>query len=789
MKGAQITGDQVSAYIEGDYDLKGLFPKRPCLIKELLFLPCGDTDLIVLGIDGPRLIKVDGSRTEILKLLRLLDGNKTAAELQTVVDDPKIFSDLQALFFWHGLLQDGPISQPDPADQLSASFFGRYVNLTRTNRNRDEALNRLKQHRLAVYAPASISEELSEILRSTGVKSHLLVANIDDLSKFEASFFLVIADGTEMAEHVLRIAYESGQPCLLSTIGSGEARIGPLILPGLTAGHACVSEQLSAIDCATDQNELLFWAALSLQEAILQMSSIGMVSYCNRAMVHYYGKYSTFHTLARLPGSRTSGLTHVEPLSVKSSGFQAWKHHCSVRISSKEYLAPASHFGHYSAYSLGARRLPVPAEYGLTSHPLPEEWELPATLPWLDSDRNSKPFDARSVGNLLRVAVGHDKNQDRRISPTGGDLKSAGFFIRTDDVIGIENGWYAYNPNEHLLEAIPNWDADAAAAALPPFSEPPPVVIVVVLRLQRVREKYQDFSYNVVHLDAGVATAFASLVADSFGWEISHHPNVPISSLAHSLGIDDQHNCRIVSNVFSVNKASPLSNGHVEETSLDWLIQSSRVVDTQAAKVGRIYSERNLRFKELQERSASISFEEALTSRRAIRSFEESSVSAALLEDLARLGHRARQRLQEEGMLSIPISIYALRVYGDDVLPSGAYETNVGPTEGWKCVSAPMTFDDIYRCLNQSSLTRAPLLFVAVADLNRALQHYGAAGYRHTLNQCGFILSQIWLAAHAAGLVGTMCGGLLDEGMRNAIKSDGYTAGAMVGLVLGEPNS
>jgi hypothetical protein len=36
-------------------------------------------------------------------------------------------------------------------------------------------------------------------------------------------------------------------------------------------------------------------------------------------------------------------------------------------------------------------------------------------------------------------------------------------------------------------------------------------------------------------------------------------------------------------------------------------------------------------------------------------------------------------------------------------------------------------------------------------------------------------------------LVGTACGIVIEEGMRNAIKSDGYTRASLFGFVLGEP--
>jgi SagB-type dehydrogenase family enzyme len=547
-----------------------------------------------------------------------------------------------------------------------------------------------------------------------------------------------------------------------------------------------------------DQDDLLFWSAFALQETLLLMSGIATDSYFNKLILHHYGpggRYSTYQALAPVPGSQTSSLAAAKPMDVRSAAFLAWKHHCGTRFPPKKYLPPAAHQNHFTAQNIAGAQKPLPSEYGTSIHPLPEQWAIPPSLPWLNGGCHERvEFNALSLGNLLRVSVGHQKiqNQDRRISPCGGGLKSAGLFVRTRGVIGIEDGWYAYNASEHVLETIQNLDEDGISAAMGADDEAP-VTLVVVGRLQRTRDKYREFGYNIIHLDAGVATAFATVLADSYGWQVCHHPNAANASLAHSLRIDEKDYFRLVSNVFSLGKPPRELNGVVpgdEENWLKDLIRVSRAVDPRPAMFGLGHRCPGGYWNHLTQRSDSRTFEDVLKSRRSSHSFKpfkQRPVKGALVEELVVIGHRARLRLADEGMFSIPFGIYLLRPLGDDELPSGAYETNSASMATWKCLSSPLSPEDINRCLNQNSLARAPLLFVMVADLDETLRSYGAAGYRHLLNQCGFVVGQIWLAASAAGLVGTACGIVIEEGMRNAIKSDGYTQASMFGFVLGEP--
>jgi len=635
-------------------------------------------------------------------------------------------------------------------------------------------------------------------MRSAGLGAHLLVANAQELAGFAPSFMLVVADGGECALKALQFAYDANVPCLLTMIGATETRIGPLLLPKLSVGHECVLRQLPVVEFMRDQDELLFWSAFALQETLLLMAGIATDSYFNKLILHHYGgggRYSTYQALAPVPGSQTSGLVAARPLDVRSSAFLAWKHHCGTRFPPKKYLPPAAHQNHFTAQNIAGAQKPLATEYGSSIHPLPDQWEIPASLPWLNGVRREPvEFNAVLVGNLLRVSVGHQKiqNQDRRISPCGGGLKSAGLFVRTRAVTGIKDGWYAYDPTEHALETIQNLDEDGIAAALGAEDESP-VMLVVVGRLQRTRDKYREFGYNIIHLDAGVATAFATVMADAYGWHVCHHPNAANASLAHSLRIDEKDHYRLVSNVFSLGKPPREFNGNMpgdEENWLKDLVLASRAVDPRPAMFGSAHCCLGGPGNGLTQRSVSRTFEDVLKSRRSSHSFkpfQQRPVKGAMVEDLVVIGHRARRRLAEEGMFPIPLSIYVLRALGDDELPSGAYETNPGSMATWKCLSSPLSPEDVNRCVNQNSLARAPLLFVMVADLDETFHRYGAAGYRHLLNQSGFVVGQIWLAASAAGLVGTACGIVIEEGMRNAIKSDGYTRASLFGFVLGEP--
>jgi hypothetical protein len=134
----QITGKQAADFIEKDYDLQLTFPRRPCLIKELVLLPYGDRDIIVLGTDMPRLLKVSGGRQQVLKRLQLLDGTRNSAELEALLpaEQREDFFSMQALLFWYGLLQDGPNLPVAKEHEQLGAFLARYVGKTRFNRNR-----------------------------------------------------------------------------------------------------------------------------------------------------------------------------------------------------------------------------------------------------------------------------------------------------------------------------------------------------------------------------------------------------------------------------------------------------------------------------------------------------------------------------------------------------------------------------------------------------------------------------------------------------------------------------
>lgn len=795
--GSKLSSQRVAETIYGDRDLQVAFPRFPCLLKELVFIPYGAEKLIILGTEMPRVVECGANLNKILDALKFLDGTRTVLELKACVaiEEAERFYGIQTLLFRLGLLQDGQIYPSDPDKELVVAFLGLHIDNTRHNRNREQALKRLASSRLAIHIDLSLVDDIDSVLREACLEDYLIITDIESLDAFSPTFILSISSDKKMSGEISRFAYERKIPSLFGQIGVSETRIGPFVLPELTASYECMLQQVPEIQAEDDPDKLLFWTTLAVQESLLLLSGVAVETHINQQFKYNHsidGKMMSRVLLARMPGVQTSGLAHSSTLDINSSAFRAWRHHCSIRLAPKEYLPPKGHEVHYAAQNIRAYLSPIPTEYGSNEFfDLPSEWRLPAKVSWLHPKPSSAvDFDLFSVGDILRTAVGMHEVQGarRRVSPTGGGLQSSGLFIRLRSVIGIKDGWFSYDTNRHALQEVNNLDEDLLRVCLASVDDQVPLVLVTVSRLRKVCDKYGLFGYNIVQLDAGISGMFSTLVGDAFGWISSYHPEIPATTLAYGLGIDVSDHGQIMGGVitFEKPKQGTIISCEGSEDLITDLVRATAHLDNRLSQLeegaGPSNSYPVLNSLNLQ------TFEQIIKTRRAVREFSEEAVDGELLEELIAIGYDAKRRLVANGALDMPFSVAVLRPIGDDKLPSGAFETTRSGLRNWKQMTDSFTRQNLRTCINQESLTGAGVVLVVVADIKESLQRYGASGYRDLLHQAGAIIAQIWLAAHAGGLVGSAAGGILDDGLRRALKADGYSKAAVFGLALGRPS-
>jgi SagB-type dehydrogenase family enzyme len=783
----------------GDEDLQSMMPVAPRLLPELLLLPFGRDGLLISGGNATRLLKCPGAQDQLLDVLREIDGRRSMQDLLREVDTPiegGVFGVL-SMMVRYGFVEDAEgLGEHDPAD-MTGSFLGRFLDASRINGNRQEAKDRLAAERIAVLCYEGYADQVAQLLSASGVGAATVIRDANEIDALAPTFVLAIGLGsrwnaTEQA--VMAEACARSIPILMSCIGEQLVRIGPLVLPGVTCGPDCVGMQLDHFEPAATGSETDAWASYVAHEAILTLSQIAPSGYLNATQEHrrdLEGYYTRRLKLARVPGSPTGGLARARPLATRDPAFTAWAHHAGVRMPPRRYLHPRAHQEHYSAANLVGYTKALPQVSAKRTLGLPEALALHGEPRWLGGRHDSAAPLAPALDALatvLRMAVGNMQLQDggvRRVAPSGGGLKSTNFYIHASGIDGLEDGIYSYNSNEHALEPIPLEDPQDLIDALPAAANAngPGVWVVSVAHLERVRNKYNDFSYNVAHLDAGVSLTFARETASALGWSLQEHPQFNTVSLGRLLRTHGTDNCQLATYAFQLRPASspPAARAGRSET-IDALIAvASQATPTRASVPVELDP---APVDTLRRHTGGQSLERIMAERRARYRFGEAAVPGELLAELLAQSLRRMGERLGEGAPGLPIVPWVLRPRGDEALPAGIYEVRGPRICDWVMRDEKFADADMLDCINQVSLSKAGVIVTFVADLEAILHRFGPAGYRQALVDCGAAVSHAWLMAQGAGLVGTAAGGIIEHGLMVRTGLDGYTESPLFSLAL-----
>jgi SagB-type dehydrogenase family enzyme len=131
--------------------------------------------------------------------------------------------------------------------------------------------------------------------------------------------------------------------------------------------------------------------------------------------------------------------------------------------------------------------------------------------------------------------------QVSRWAPTGGNLGSVQAYLLALDVAGLDPGWYFYQRGDHSLARIRAVSAvdDVAATVCPVLASRPMAALVVLTgALGVLAEKYHDFAYRLMCLDAGVALAQLAALADEHGLTAEFADRWDDTALSEALRVD-----------------------------------------------------------------------------------------------------------------------------------------------------------------------------------------------------------------------------------------------------------
>lgn len=511
-------------------------PVRPCLAPGLVCVPLADGLAFVGTANRQTVLRGRAALTLIPRLLPALDGTRTVAELAAAHPDVA-GTDLRAcvaLLYVSGLLQDGPAGPRGgliPAEV--ADYLGRNLDTTRVNHSRTEACDRLARTRVLVAGPEPLAGRLRTELAGAGVDAHEwggpAQAVVDD------DLLVVVDDGDAAAlEAVDQACRRSGSSWLRTAAGPRTAEVGPLFNARYTCCHECFAASGARPGGAPSPARAAIWAALTATEVVHLLSRVGSTPSTSGCTVFDLADW----TQSQVGAYRRPGCPRCLPVRAPARPDRPAPAHLyeqAVAAPPREWLNLKDHQAHYQPANLSLQR--YNKEY-LAAPRIPLDGGPPGPAPRLTLGALSVLL--RRTAGLREDGPATAAGKVGRWAPTGGNLGSVQAYLLALDVPELAPAWYFYQRGDHSLARIRALASAAEAEAVCPELAPrrPAALLVLTGALGVVSAKYQDFAYRILCLDAGVALAQLSALADEYGLATRFAGRWDDTALSRALRID-----------------------------------------------------------------------------------------------------------------------------------------------------------------------------------------------------------------------------------------------------------
>lgn len=434
------------------------------------------------------------------------------------------------------------------------------------------------------------------------------------------------------------------------------------------------------------------------------------------------------------------------------------------------HLSQRTYLMHYSSKNRKLAAGTAPAFFGAPALALPEDVPLETSVGTM----------AERLSLLCKWAFGEEDG--RRITPSGGDLRSASLLVNLPRDSDLPAGLYRYRDTDHVLERLAG-PLDPAATGVPDTGP----AFLLVSRMRRVARKYQDAAYKICGLDVGVSSAVLMEIAARLGLGLCVRSDLDMRAIESRLPlpfIDDRH-------MLSLCLAPPQDEGRGAARAPATLAPPARPGDREAlheprlphwiAALGRAPLRTGEPAPDRQAAPAPAAqsslgslaqMQQVLLARRAVRMLPPvplppETILALLAEAQAGVARHA------------PDIARHLRIYAVDRARSLVADAADGGPR-WR----PGVGDT--RIFWQAVPDMAPAMLVAGLEMEPLATGFGAPGYRYALQAVGAGLHLAWLGACARGLQGTLLGGVFNEGLNACSADERWRIAPIAGLVFGE---
>ncbi|MGW7133422.1 nitroreductase family protein [Streptomyces bobili] len=769
-------------------DAELTLPERPHLIPELVICPIGHDGILFAGAEHTQTLRGRSAWRLLPRLLPLLDGTRTLDRLQQELPDilPGAVHDTLCLLFSRGLLEDGPVtdSRPDFPDMLS--FLGRYTDVSRCNRNRDAAFDRLAKSAVAVMGPQDFTETVRHQLAAAGCPLEPIGPD---------AIGVIISTGDAPVDPATMTEVVNASRAVLPVrLGTREAHIGPLLVDNVTVCAGCVAAVHAHPPGRPDPLPTQLWLSLATQQLLLEITRLSasiLHRGFHRCTIGHDGVMSQDSQLTpRIPGCERCGIDG-EPWHPDDPRMLAWTYHTSASMPRREVITLKEHQTHYKAANVN---LAVARHELLVGEriALPEPAALPGPLSWgANTDAPCAPLGLRELATVLGRSAGESGEGmwRRRLAPTGGNLGSVRLWVLARDIIGLNRGAYLYEPYDHSLRFRAPFNDDDLAAHLGTAALPA-CLLLGAADLAKSSQKYHMFAYRLVHFDAGVALAYAHAVADQLRLDVREYPNFthdlpqvfdvpqrrefPVPTFALGLGARSAPEHETARQLRAADAPPDYSTYLLPQ------MMAAAGHAPAALRSGRIAP------LEPQTGAANLNaLDDVTLARRAVRNFAPAPPSGTALRTLVSAADRAIWARERAGADAALLRPWLLLSQDTEGLPSGVYAS----TPDGLLRRAEFSPSLARECTIQLGLAAAPSALVMVADLRTALTRRLVRGYCDQALYAGTGVAAAWLTATALGLVGTAAGGVIAHGLRCAAGLDGFNECPMLAFHVGLPTS
>jgi len=783
--GLQLSSAVIGSSFANDSELS--LPAYPRAIPELLLLPYGATGLLIEGARDTQLLNGRAARSFVPRLLQELDGRRS---LQELLDGfapypPQAVFDALAMLYSRGLLEDAADAAPAPSSPL-ASFCGRFVDVTRVNRHRGQALERLQASRIALLAPGAAHEPLHRALQGCGFSALLPLQLDDELPALEPGRDLLLAlfDGSDPQAELrwLEQAWQRGLRVLHARVSAQVVELGPLFIPGKSACPHCARRLLGPAAGGAAE-DLHFWAGVLALQAFHVLSGIGKPKLYNLCHVHQRQDGERLYTeqaLARLPGCPHCGLAGCGPDLDEPDGLVWLLHNAANGMPPRELLHPRDYQMHYAAANMLITQEAPQPYYGAERVALPPAQRLDMPPAW---DGRSRPAQALSLpllAGMLRLAAGRSEDGSRRIAPSAGGLGSAELFLVVRELPGLAPGVYHYCGHTHALERLrATADTSLAGALGLPAAELPPLLLVGTAHLSKVRQKYNDFAFRFGQLDAGVTRAFLHDLLCAAGVPYRDLVDARDEAVAEAISLPTVGTRNLVTFVWGVGESAQAS-GRAQVVAHQYV----DLLATLAARRGHPARRAAARPPAASDLASTLPALEALMrSRRSVRNYAAQAPSMDLLGQVLALVQNLDEALEHQGALPVRLQLWLVTGAGHPGAEPGLWRWQA--EGGLQRLRERVGFDAVMATMLQQALARAPAILYITGDFEQAVRSEGARGYRELLARAGALAARTTLAAQALGLGACPWGGLSEDGWGPLLGIDRYRNCPLFGVSLG----